>query len=399
MVYTYGMHLTGLDVIIILFTLAALARGARLGFVRQASSTVGLILGLVMGIFIEAKLLFLMDTPGSKLLFAILVVLASIALVGGLSEQFGKRLKHRIEASTFKLVAKADTLLGSLLSAATLLVVIWLMSALVSGIPVGDSPKPLRSSAIVATLRTNLPAAPTVITKLGHWFDPNRFPEVFSGLEPNVDTSKPLPSIGELDPAVKKVRPSVVKIQGAACGKGSQGSGFIAAPNIVITNAHVVAGMAAPFVLDGGGRHRATVIAFDPELDMAILRTTGLAGEPLAMVADEVDNGTPGAVVGYPHNGDFTADPAVLLELFHAVGRNIYSQGRVVRDVYSVKSVIEPGNSGGPLIDKEGRVIGLVFAESTTNDNLGFALTMDKVIAEFERAKNRSEAVATSCAQ
>ncbi|MEK7152531.1 MAG: trypsin-like peptidase domain-containing protein, partial [Patescibacteria group bacterium] len=194
-------------------------------------------------------------------------------------------------------------------------------------------------------------------------------------------------------------RLSVVKVQGTGCGGVSTGSGFVSDEDLVITNAHVIAGVKAPHIIDGNGKHAAQVIWFDEDLDMAVLRTANLAGDPLEMLTDIAANGTAAAVAGYPGGGSFTADPAIVLDSFRAVGSNIYNQGGTERDVYSIKAAIEPGNSGGPLINKDGDVIGLGFAESTAYDDVGYALTMSDVLAGLNQAKDRSQTATTgSCA-
>src|SRR5690606_64574 len=126
---------------------------------------------------------------------------------------------------------------------------------------------------VIAFLDSRLPSAPEVLTQLGHLIDPNNFPQVFSGLEPSLKTDAPLPDMGDLNPAVQKVRPSVVKIEGEGCNSIVEGSGFVAGDDVVVTNAHVVAGVEDPFVLDQNGRHDAYVVLFDPDLDLAVLRT------------------------------------------------------------------------------------------------------------------------------
>ncbi|HEU4913936.1 MAG TPA: MarP family serine protease [Candidatus Saccharimonadales bacterium] len=390
-----------IDIIIILFFITALVRGVELGVVRQLFSTAGLLAGVFAGSFIQGKLIHLAHTPATKTMLALTVIIIAIGLFSAGFEYAGMMVRQRIErAKRAKVLDKADKALGSVVAGATLLAVVWLVSSIFTNMPVQSIQKQIRGSVIIAQLNKSLPPAPNVVAKLGHLIDPNGFPNVFTGLEPSVDTTAPLPSIGDLDPAVQTARASVVKIQGDGCGGISNGSGFVAADNLVITNAHVVAGVGSPSVIDGNGRHKATVIGFDPGLDIAVLRTAGLAGKPLAMLSGLVGNGTPSAALGYPGGGDFAARPSTILESFNARGRNIYNQGETLRQVYSIKSSIEPGNSGGPLIDKDGNVIGIIFAESTAYEDVGYALTTSKVIDAFNTAKQQNNTVGTgSCTQ
>lgn len=390
-----------IDIVIILFFITALVRGVELGLIRQLCSTIGLFIGLFLGAFIQGKLIHLANAPSTKALLALVIIVTCVAVFSSVGEYIGVAIRRRIErARRAKFLDKADRATGSVVAGISVLLVVWLAAAIFSSAPLQGLQKQFQTSVIIAQLNKSLPAAPDVVSRLGHLIDPNSFPDVFTGLEPRIDTNAPLPSIGELDNAVQQTRPSVTKIEGGGCGGISQGSGFVAAENLVITNAHVVAGVKNPSVIDGEGRHRAEVIWFDPDLDMAVLRTTGLGGDPLPLKPDAALNGTAGVVLGYPGGGDFTAHPATILDSFKAIGRNIYNQGKTEREIYSVKSDIEPGNSGGPIVNKEGEVIGLVFAESTSYEDVGYALTMRAVIDGLNEAKLATSAVSTgTCAQ
>lgn len=389
-----------IDVLIMLFFLSALVRGIEHGLMQQICSTAGLILGILFGVLVQGKIIHLADDPASKALLVLITILTAIAIFGTLGDYLGGLLKSRVEQAKIKALAFIDKGAGSIIAGATLLLAVWLGAAIFNSVPMPWLERQLKNSVIVAELNKTLPPAPDIVAKLGHLIDPNSFPNVFTGLEPRIDTSKPLPSIGELDEAVQKTRASVVKIEGKGCGGISQGSGFVADTNLVITNAHVVAGVEQPYILDGNGRHPAEVLWFDPELDMSVLRTSGLKGAPLPLRADLTASGAPAAVLGYPGGGDFSAHPAVVVDSFKAIGRDIYNQSKTSREVYSLKADIRPGNSGGPLIDKTGNVIGLIFAESTTYDDVGYALTMARVVEGLEQAKNRGTTTLTgSCTQ
>jgi len=200
--------------------------------------------------------------------------------------------------------------------------------------------------------------------------------------------------------AVQADQHSVVKIEGRGCGGIVEGSGFVAKTGIVLTNAHVVAGVSRPQVVDVNGEYSATVVLFDPNLDLAVLRVDNLKDAPLPIDSNTAPNGTPAAVLGYPGGGDLHIGTARILQSLEAMGRNIYGQGTTTRLVYSVKATVRPGNSGGPLIAKNGNVIGIVFAESTVNDQTGYALAMHAVSAELAQGATRTLAVGTgACAE
>jgi S1-C subfamily serine protease len=245
-----------------------------------------------------------------------------------------------------------------------------------------------------------LPNAPTVIADLGNLIDPNGFPQVFIGNEPAPRTNINLPSLGSLQHAVNLDKNSVVKIEGQGCGGIVEGSGFDVGSDLVATNAHVVAGIRHPYVQDANGSHNGTVIWFDPNLDFAVLRVPNLAGQSLVLSSSHISHGTPAAVLGYPGGGPLTAGPAAVLDEFTASGRNIYGRGNTERDVYEIQANVIPGNSGGPLVAKDGTVIGVVFAESTAYQHIGYALTTSQVSTEINQAAASDQSVSTGrCAE
>ena len=387
-----------LDLFIALFLIAALVRGTEVGFVRQFCSTVGFFFGLFVGAWVNALLGSLVGSPGAKALLTLVIILVfSIGLMT-LGEYLGLRLKFHLKDA--RITNMLDKIFGSVLAAVTLLAAVWLGASIFRNIPDSSWQRQIRNSRIVTLLDNNLPSAPGALTTLGHLIDPNNFPQVFTGLEPALKTDAPLPDLGELNPAIQKVRPSIVKIEGGGCSSIVEGSGFVAGDGAVVTNAHVVAGVKSPFVLDQKGKHGAKVILFNPDLDIAILRAENLAGKPLPIDSSIVEDGTPTAVLGYPSGAGFTARPGAILENFLAEGRNIYNQGHTLRDVYSVKTDIEHGNSGGPVINKDGEVVGVIFAKSINYDHIGYALTMKKVLEDINRAKGLTDKVSTSsCTQ
>jgi S1-C subfamily serine protease len=386
-----------LDLFIVLFLVTALVRGSEVGFIRQFFSTLGFFVGLFLGALLHGLLTGLATTPNSRALLALFVTLGCALALMTIGEYFGLLLKFKLREA--HLTNKLDRIFGSVLAAVTLLAAVWLGAAIFRNIPDSGWQRQIRTSRIVAFLDSSLPSAPNVLTRLGHLIDPNNFPQVFTGLEPTLKTDAPLPDMGDLNPAVQAARPSVVKIEGEGCDATVEGSGFVAGPNQVITNAHVVAGVKRPFVIDQEGRHAAKVVLFDPNLDLAVLHAENLLGQPLPLENQDAPNGTPVAAMGYPEGAGFTAGPGVILETFIASGRNIYNQGDTKREVYSVKSDIRQGNSGGPIINKDGEVVGVIFAKSINYDHVGYALTMEKVVKALNTAKGQTTAVSTdSCA-
>ncbi|HEY5806039.1 MAG TPA: MarP family serine protease [Candidatus Saccharimonadales bacterium] len=387
-----------LDLFVGLFLVAALIRGSEVGFVRQFFSTLGFFTGLFLGAWINMLLANIVSTPGARALLTFVVVLSFALTLMVAGEYIGLLLKFRLREA--QLTNRLDKIFGSALAAATLLAAVWLGASIFRNIPDSGWQRQIRNSQIVAFLESKLPSAPSALTELGRLIDPNNFPQVFTGLEPALKTDTPLPEMGELTPAVQKARASIVKIEGEGCDKVVEGSGFVAGDGSVVTNAHVVAGVKHPFVLDQNGRHSAKVVLFDPQLDIAILRAENLAGEPLPVETQLAAGNTPAAVLGYPSGSGFTAGPGVILETFVAQGRNIYNQGSTKREVYSVRADVEHGNSGGPVINKDGEVIGVIFAKSINYQHVGYALTMEQVLANIDKVRGLTEGTSTSsCAE
>lgn len=385
------------DLLIVAGVIGSLYRGRRIGFVRQLCSTAGFFGGLLLGAWLGPHLISRVHSTQTRAMLTILITFGTAAILVTAAEYVGLHLKRRV---SHRRVNKLDNGLGSLISAASLLLGVWLVAAIVTGsssLPGLQSA--VRSSRIVGQLDKTLPSAPGVIAKLGRLIDPNGFPDVFIGNEPAPRTNVNLPALGDLATAVNADKASVVRIQGQGCGGIVSGSGFVAGSGLVATNAHVVAGINRPYVQDAGGNHRATVVWFDPDLDFAVLKVGGLAGHSLKIKGSTVANDTPAAVLGYPGGGDFSAKPAVVLDQIEAAGRDIYGGGHTLRQVYELRADVIPGNSGGALVGEDGQVIGVIFAESTAYNHVGYALTGDRLGGIVSQAAGHAAVTTGRCAE
>jgi len=386
-----------LDAVIIIVLAAAIIRGIDLGFIRQSFSAVGFFGGLFFGAWLEGRLLHLTQTTNSRALVSVAIIFGCGMLFLTLAELVANAIKAHIKIG---LLERADRWLGAGIAGLTLLGVVWLGASVFSNTPFPTMQQQIRDSVIISRLNSAMPPAPQVIAKLGHLITPNGFPQVFSGTEPTPLRDVPVPDMGDMTPAVAKAKDSTVKIEGRGCGGIVVGSGFVARDGLVITNAHVVAGVDSPKVIDRDGVHNATVVWFNPDMDFAVLRASGLAGEPLELIRKTVDDGTQGVVLGYPGGGNFKADPIGIIDAFTAEGKNIYNQDGATREIYSMNADIISGNSGGPVINKNGAVIGIVFAHSVSYQHVGYALTMPQAIAQLNQAAHLHTNVSTgSCAQ
>lgn len=388
------------DALIVLLALSAILRGKELGFIRQLLSTGGFFAGLLLGAaLIEPRIINLAHTPTSRLFVTLLATLGTALLVLTIGEIIGLILKGKLQLRNS--LDHVDNGFGALLGGVSLVIMVWLSAAILTTLPYPGLQSAVRNSLIVTTLNQKLPPAPPLVASIGHLIDPNGLPDVFVGSEPAPAQTPAVPPTPEqLSTAIAQDRASVVKVEGRGCGGIVEGSGFVVSDNLVATNAHVVAGIQNPYVIDDNGTHRAAAVWFDPDLDFAVLQVNNLAGHPLVFTTTSTHHGTQGGVLGYPGGGAFQAGTAVVLDEFTAVGRNIYGQRDTQRDVYSISATVVPGNSGGPLVDLNGRVLGVVFATSTTYNGVGYVLTAPEVIKEIHQAQATLQPVSTGdCAE
>lgn len=384
-----------LDVVLVLALILAAISGSRSGFVRRFWAGIAFVGGLFVGRWLSTYALGIGTTPEQRGLIAVSVVLGCALLLLTVGELIGSVTKRRLVNSRFTHVNQADIALGSAFSVVVVLVGVWLLSSVLGTMPSRDVTRLLQSSRIITGITQLLPPAPHAISDLSYIVDPNRFPDVFLGNEPIPAGKVNLPELGAFETVVNATKASVVRIKGQGCGGVVSGSGFVVGSDLVMTNAHVVAGIKQPFVQDTAGSHRATTVWFDPQLDLAIMRTRDLAGSPLSLTPSTIKSGTQAVALGYPDGGDLSVSPAAVLRALKANGRDIYNRSSTVRDVYEVQASITQGNSGGPLINTQGEVIGVIFAESTTYQELGYALTNQPVIAALAQVNGSSPAVNT----
>lgn len=385
------------DAIIIVLIISAVVRGRETGFVQQLFSTAGFFGGLILGAAMQPHTVTLVEGQMARSLVTLMTTLGVAFLGLAIGESLGILAKRRMQMGK---VNKLDNVFGGVLGVVSILVAVWLSATVIQALPFPGIQKAMQESKITSQLTQRLPFAPNVIASIGHLVDPNGFPQVFTDGEPDAPDKINLPASSTLLAAVNKDRESVVKVVGQGCGGLVDGSGFVVGDDTVVTNAHVVAGIQRQYVTDSKGTHSAAVIWFDPGLDLAVLRVSNLASSPLPLSNKTVANKTPAAILGFPGGGAFSANPAVVLDQFTARGRDIYGRGNTNRSIYEIASDVEPGNSGGPLVSADGTVVGVVFARSTSYENVGYVLTMGPVISAVNRAVANNSVVTTgSCAE
>lgn len=384
--------MNAVDIVIIVFVFFSITRGASVGLVRQFFSLAGFLSGLLLGVLLAPVIASLTQGQISKTFFVLITILFMASVMSGLGEYLGLKLADA--AKRYK-ASRLDPVLGAVFGAAVTLLVAWLLAAMLANNPARAVSQPIQHSKIIKTLDRLLPPAPPLIARIGKVINPNGFPQVFVGLEPTPAPPVNPANSADVEQAIKTDAASVVKIEGRGCGGIIDGSGFVAADNLVITNAHVVAGVPTPTVVDRNGRHATTAILFDPDLDIAVLKTSHLAGLPLPLALSDVNRGTAGVVLGYPGGGTFMAVPAGVLQEFIATGRNIYDRGLTKRHIYELQTTVEPGNSGGPLVLPDGTVIGVIFARSESTEGIGFSLTSTEVLPKIRQSQTLGQPVNT----
>jgi len=377
---------------LVLLAIVALAgiHGLRLGAAMQVLTFGGLLLGLVLGAVAAPPVAKVVHGGTAKTLVALVVLIGVASFVSGLGRLLGAHSGRVVQRLR---LGSVDSVFGVAVAVAFTLVATWLVAILLQQTRYASLDRSLQQSRIVRALDAVLPPIPSVFAGVERFLAQNGFPVVFAGLPPQTVAPVNLPTDASARAAVVSAEGSTVQVAGAGCGVIQEGSGFVVAPGLVVTNAHVVAGIAAPAVIDSTGRHPATAALFDPRLDIAVLRVPGLSDRAQPVNSTVVGRGTTGVVMGYPGGGPLTARKAGVSAAFDAVGLDIYGSSQTTRKIYQLDAVVEPGNSGGPLVASgdpsipNGTVIGVVFARSTTNANVGYALAMPAVSADVARAQ------------
>ncbi len=371
------------DVVVLVIVAAAAIQGLRLGAIVLVLSFGGFLVGLYFGARLASVTVNGVHTQSDRTAIALgtmLGVAVVCGIVGRLAGNFAFAHVHR------GLLGSVDSILGVLVAVVASLLTVWLLANTLINTSSIALNAAISQSSVIRSLDRVLPAPPSVFSQVQSFLSSEGFPPVFAQLAPASAGPVSVPGNAELAQAVVHAGLSTVKIMGIGCGQIQEGSGFVVAPGLVVTNAHVIAGISSPVVIDRQGQHPTTVVLFDPSYDLAVMRVPGLADPPLTLEPSNVPRGTESVVLGYPEGGPFTATAAGVMAEFEAEGRDIYGQGLTVRNVYEIQALVRPGNSGGPLVLPGGKVIGVVFSRSTTNGNIGYALTSPGVLSEVHRA-------------
>ena len=383
-----------LDWLLVALVLAYALSGYWQGFVTGAFATAGLLLGGLFGVWLAPVALG--DARPSVLvsLGALFIVILAATLGQALLQFAGARLRDRI---TWQPIRALDAVGGAALSAVAVLLVAWALGVAVSGTRLGSVTPMVRSSAVLAKVDQALPtSAGRVLKAFNDVVGTSFFPAYLEPFSPErIVEVGPGPTRLLADPDVLDAQASVLKIRGTnKCGRGVEGSGFLYAEDRLMTNAHVVAGVSDPQVELGGSTLSAEVVYYNPDIDVAVLSLE--SGDTETVAFDSSAGASDGvAILGYPQDGPYDVQPGRIRAEQRLRSPNIYGDGTVIREVYSLRGLVRPGNSGGPIVSSGGDVVGVVFAASVSDKDTGYALTADQVSRSATLGMSASSSVST----
>jgi S1-C subfamily serine protease len=387
-----------LDIAVVAIAFVAALSGWRSGALGSLMSLVGVILGGVAGVLLAPHLVG--QLGGRTKLFAMLFLILALVVIGEIAGVVvGRAVRGAIRHGGARFV---DSLVGVVLQVLVVLAAAWLLAT-----PLTSSSQPnlaaaVRGSKVLTHVDAVVPPwlKSTVQKRLSALWDSSGLPDVLDQYSRTRIANVDPPDQSLASSAVVTIaQPSVVKVHGTApgCHKELEGSGFVVAPNRVMSNAHVVAGADTVTVESDGQPYDATVVSYDPEEDISILQVPDLPAEPLKFAEKSAAPGADALVLGYPGGGVFAATPARIRETIELNGPDIYRNTTVIRKVYTIRGVVKQGNSGGPLINRSGEVLGVVFGAAVDDNDTGFVLTADEVARQLAKIGNTARVPTGVC--
>ncbi|MDA0249819.1 MAG: acid resistance serine protease MarP [Mycobacterium sp.] len=388
-----------LDIAVVAVALIAAISGWRSGALGSLMSFVGVVLGAIAGVMLAPHIVSHIDSSRGKLFTALFLILALVVIGEVAGVVLGRAVRGSIRSGPVRLV---DSVVGVALQLVVVLVAAWLL-----GSPLTSSNQPnLAAAASGSTVITEVDKyAPdwlrAVPDRMSGLLSTSGLPEVLEPIGRTSVQTVDAPDASLADSlVVAKSRPSVVKIRGVApaCQKVLEGTGFVIAPNRVMSNAHVVAGSDSVTVeAEDGKEYDATVVSYDPNADISILDVPDLPIQPLQFAQEAAKSGTDAVVLGFPGGGEFVATPARVREIIELSGPDIYKTTTVNREVYTIRGLVRQGNSGGPMINRAGQVIGVVFGAAVDDNDTGFVMTTDEVSRQLAKIGNTSKVPTGAC--
>lgn len=385
------------DIIIFVALVIAAYVGQRHGTIRQLGALMGVVTGVFIAAYIYSLLSYLTESSLIRAIVLALVIIAVTFLSYDLFAAVGKYIQKRDFFKNF-FDTSYDRVASAVISGVLAFAVIWFGVILLGSVLPSGARALLKSSRVVATTQNiQLP----LVSNIGKLLEPFSSPDVFAANEPTFDANAlPIPERYEaLNKAISRTQSSMAKITTWGCGSIGNGSGFMIGKNLIMTNAHVIAGAERMMAEQNGMTYTSNAVWFDPRLDVAILQTgSDIGSEPLKLASQELAPGSIGAILGYPGGKDLVSGDIVVLQKLQAEGFDIYQTQKVQRNIYVVRSNITAGNSGGPLITADGTVGGIIVGHSTADERVGFALSGDQLQPVVKKAHDLKDVVSTgSC--
>lgn len=387
-----------LDLAVIAVAFVAAISGWRSGALGSLMSFIGVVLGAVAGVLLSPHIVGNISGPRTKLFAALFLILALVVVGEIAGVVLGRAVRSAIRNRGLRLI---DSTVGVALQLVAILVAAWLLATPLTSSDQPDLAAAVKGSRVLSEVDKVAPSwLKSVPQRLSALLDNSGLPDVLEpfGRTPIVNVDAPDASLAN-DAVVAATRPSVVKIRGVAtsCKKVLEGSGFVVAPNRVMSNAHVVAGADSVTVEADGQTFEAWVVSYDPNADISILDVPDLPVSPLVFAETPAPQGTDAVVMGYPGGGDFLATPARVREIIELNGPDIYQTTTVTREVYTVRGTVRQGNSGGPMINRAGKVLGVVFGAAVDDVDTGFVLTAKEVERQLAKIGSTERVPTGAC--
>ncbi|MBX9393110.1 MarP family serine protease [Streptomyces sp. TRM72054] len=385
-----------LDILLVLVILVYAGSGYRRGLVAGCVSLAGFVGGAAIGVWILPWVMDLVS-PGTTAatVTAVLTVLVPAVMGHELAGRPALRLRRELDRGPLRV---ADGVGGAAANSVAVLIVAWVAASVLAASSSPLLTGAIRDSRLLGAVQSAMPdTTPAWFSRATSALTEAGFPQVFNPFESESTAEVAKPSGDSVTAAATNAaKLSTVKVEGVSDGQGREGSGFVYAAEHVMTNAHVVAGIDEPTVRIGGvgPAYEARVVLFDPDKDVAVLYVPDLRA-PVLEFDDDAERGDAAVVAGYPQDGGLDLQAATVANRVRATGQNIYSDENVTREIYSIRSTVRPGNSGGPLLTTDGRVYGVVFARSTSDAETGYVLTADEVAGDAARAADATAPVDT----
>jgi S1-C subfamily serine protease len=387
-----------LDIAVLAVAFVAAISGWRSGALGSLMSFVGVVLGAIAGVMLAPHIVSHISSPRAKLFAALFLILALVVVGEVAGVVLGRAVRGAIRNRAVRTV---DSVIGVALQLVVVMVAAWLLAS-----PLTSSDQPnlaaaTRGSKVLAEVDKYAPEWLKAVPKrMSALLRTSGLPDVLQpfGRTPIQAVDAPDASLAD-SLVVANARPAVVKIRGVApgCQKVLEGTGFVIAPNRVMSNAHVVAGSDSVTVEAEGQTYDATVVSYDPNEDISILDVPNLPQRPLVFAEQPAKSGTDAVVLGYPGGGEFAATPARVRETIELNGPDIYRTTTVNRGVYTIRGTVRQGNSGGPMINRAGQVLGVVFGAAVDDNDTGFVLTANEVSRQLAKIGNTEKVPTGAC--